>query len=135
MSKFRREDLMLTPGARACLLLAVLNASTPPLQSEQLNRSVEMCRYYSLANIRRVPECSKGKTGTRLSPSSNSFIPQLHFQLNMKTFQPLGNYKFHFRLLIKETLARKNAHVFFGPIPQKIMNTKYFQYTSSQNYF
>jgi len=33
----------------------------------------------------------------------------------------------------KGTLARKKAHVFFGLIPQRIINKKYFQYTSSQN--
>jgi len=27
---------------------------------------------------------------------------------------------------IKGTLAQNNAHVFFGPIPQRIMDTKYF---------
>ena len=36
--------------------------------------------------------------------------------------------------VINGALARKNAHGFFGPIPQKIINKKYRQYTSSQNY-
>ena len=37
--------------------------------------------------------------------------------------------------MVKGTLARKNAHVIFGPIPQKIIIKKYFRYTSSQNYY
>jgi len=36
--------------------------------------------------------------------------------------------------IVKGTLARKNAHVFFGLILQRVINTKYFQYASSQNY-
>jgi len=45
-------------------------------------------------------------------------------------------YVFYMELICvpKGTLARKSSHVFFGPIPQRMLDKKYFQYTSSKNY-